>query len=492
MNDSKKKLTKRQRALLDQVAITESDFERYLQMFVRNRSTFGYSEWGHRGWKTHSYPSTVYMILKHLSHSTTIGLEATKTIDYLMIDIDNHNPSEKVPSPEFRARQVINAFAVDGLIYRSSDSGGLRILYFLDRKYRCEEVRRLAERVLLSSGITLKPGLCEIMAGGKYDRLPFGDGSVLVDSNTLEPDYNLSLAGRIAAAWNVYGGERLSLDETSVNRKDAKAHGPSEWTKGVLTSMDIGLQPEDTTGDVCYRIALYLYTAKHWLEQEITDYLINWLTDKHNGNSRSTNEGRSDDLVRRIRATVETIVHGDVKFFQFIPQRPVEPLDLDDVRFITNQFSTYKTQIQVFSLLSYVKANGREASVTLASKLRKENNNNHLPSIKNVADNQQFWICEIPSTVFKKLDGFPKDSYKKVLTSLTDAGLVKVIRGCDQQRHLCATFAVRCAFGNSGICVSSLDEGLCQLMTDRELGKRYGRSYGSKIKSARILLRDAS
>jgi len=344
--------------------------------------------------------------------------------------------------------------------------------------YGKKSVYEFAHGKLADAGIRIKPGLIEIMATDKGDRLAFGEGSFLVDPHTFEPLYQIHLSGMIDHAWNLYSGTKLLIEEHLV-RPSKPPQTERTFSEIVADLLESGLPPDMTTNAALMKLGWDLICRRRFSREEAARYLKSWIRSKHNGNSRRFNSGKIDDLDSHIERVVRSCDREKSKFKSHKPKKPIKRLTIGDVERITTVFSDYRAQLAAFSLLEHIKTSGvlRDCIDCSDTKgMREDNRGNY-----SVLGFLQSWECEIPYGRFIQLDGFDKTHPVKTRKLLKDNGLIKLHKEEDRSRHKCKAYLVFFTFDEKSDEVISLDEALLRIRSESDLKRDYGRYRSARI-----------
>jgi len=471
---------------LAELGINEESYAQYKQMFCLNRNESGYLDWGPGGWRTSGYRWWDGLILQHLLHERTVGLFPASRINYLMFDIDNHDP-ENLPSPESRARAIIDVFDADPLVYTSSDSGGLRVCYFLEGFYKRDDVLIWAQKQLEDAGMPLRSGYIEIMATKKADRLPFGEGSYIVDTFNCEPRYELTLKQMIDEAWEVYDSERLGIPTSHANR-DRCSTGTGEFSIDVRELLEEGLPDSTATNEALLKLNYHYMGTCGYSAESSACALKSWIREHHNGNSNRVNDGKLDEVDDQIERITASFDISKTNFKGHKISSEHKHLRLSDVNVILDKFSGYRDQLAVFSLLEYVKNWGKlssEEAEPSKGSAQASPSVTQDSSISNlyVVSFLQEWVCEIPYKTFQRLPGFNRRYPKKTVDLLTGADVIKLWKKEDRKANKCRTYKVFFNFDGDSQEVVSLDQALQILKAKTQLKDEYGRYRSEQIKS---------
>ncbi|MSS71298.1 MAG: hypothetical protein EXS64_07395, partial [Candidatus Latescibacteria bacterium] len=172
MNDElkrQKRTEARQRRIakkLTEMGLTAEDFELYKKLFV-----FGWRRWIRRKieWKdwvtVDRFPLNDETILSHLLRKEWVGSMPPFRggwIQVLIVDLDCHQ-ARAARSLRKRLAVVLKAFEPsEPFLIQSSASGGVHVVYLLDRPRRCAEVLRVATEMIEGAGGTVKDGHIEL------------------------------------------------------------------------------------------------------------------------------------------------------------------------------------------------------------------------------------------------------------------------------------------------------------------------------------------
>lgn len=468
---------------LEELCITEKEFKTYLELLcgcrLRNSYALLDNEWHERKGKW--WPG---LIKQHLLGERTVALRFNLAVNILILDLDNHGPCI-TDSVESRCRSIQAAFDAEALIYTSSDSGGLRMCYFLDQLYYKDDVALFAREKLEQAGMVIRSGIVEIRLGKTPDRLPFGKGSLLVDELTLNPQPELSLSAMIHAAESVKENHALSV-KAPVRHKPQNPTMSKEERFALAGYLErYGLPATVSTNDALLALNLRLMGQMLLQADEASEWMKDWIRRRHNGYSRRVNTGRLKELDARIDRIVAGFKPTKFKGNRTKETKSDGQLSLGDVEQLCNSIEDQKVLRAAFSLLEYVKSRGKLVDPSELSEDRK------LPALPTSICNyivvgfQQVWRCEIPYTMLQKLDGFGKQQPNRMLRRLQSIGLVKPWLHHSREHHKAKTYLISFTFDNSTRPVSGVYEGLGLLFSTKELNRRFSRVFVSKIERER-------
>ncbi|HPD60853.1 MAG TPA: hypothetical protein PKV48_03725 [Thermodesulfobacteriota bacterium] len=171
---------------LQQLGISEQEFDFYCETFVESGSMYRIkepgSEWIIPKRNGRNIPLSRNVIAYHLLGKYWISTFSFQITSHLCLDLDQ--------SPSFvrNYNAIMKWLRTPPLVFQSSASKGLHIYIFLDFKIRSEKLFKITRHVLESKGVWVHPGACEIFpAENKSLRLPLGAESILRHPQTLRP-----------------------------------------------------------------------------------------------------------------------------------------------------------------------------------------------------------------------------------------------------------------------------------------------------------------
>ena len=479
------RLSKQSQTMMEELQLTYLQFQNYRLMFTDNRCVRPYYELrigrntNRLRWACLDYHWSPKMLLQHLKGERVLALKPKPFLRYLMIDIDNHGRASV--SVEERARMVLASFDGSPLIYTSSVSGGLRVVYFLDKAYHVSQIEAFARAALTSNGVTITPGSVELCVDVESDRLPFGNGSYVVDPCTLDPIYDLSKGGQIDFAYSVYQKDNLVLPTEYCDYR-VENKSTREFFTNTERLIREGLCLEVSTNEALWRIIDYLYRKFDIDRAKIEEFVLCWLHECHNGCSDSINMGDFAKNERRISEMLKRFDSNRIRSYGGYFTKSAETLSLKDIAAIVELSSDYKTQLRLYGLFGFAKANGiRVPSIECAQSLLDGSPATLLVSSTDNDRPTEIWICTIPSYVWKDRLGFAASAYSAQRKALEDLNVVALVYEGSHERKRCACYAIKFHFDDSEPLVSCLDDGLVQLFSRTELKQRYGAYRARKL-----------
>ncbi|MGB7062820.1 MAG: hypothetical protein WBF13_10785 [Candidatus Zixiibacteriota bacterium] len=454
-------------ARMKELGIDKIDYERYEEMFLRSREGGHFIILTDGRWSEVKHPWSKGQILRHLTGERTIGLFPAAYIDYLMLDIDNHDNQDE-GSLQPRVKAIVGAIEGDPLIYQSSSSGGIRICFFLPEPVAREVLLRGCKDYFQQKNVVVKPGWIEVMTGRKGDRLPFGQGSYLVDPFTLEPIYHLTLTETILKSHDVFEHHLMVLpfdcqSQAQISVPDSQGDGV--YSRIVTRLLEDGLYPEIDTNDALMKLSWDLIVRQGCPKPEAERFLVNWIQHKHNGLSNRTNSGRVDDIFAQIGRIVRRTDRNKARYSGSKYARREKRLSLSDVRKILALAENPKIWLVLFSLLEYCLNFRKEYSGRTGT--GNKISNSYVSENPNVTYGPGFqgeFYCEIAKKTLQHLPGFDKANPQIMMREVLGLGVLSLKKEAHAQSHSCRHYWVHFRFNEEDpVKVVSLEEGLAKL-----------------------------
>ncbi|MCX6833666.1 MAG: hypothetical protein NTW07_00790, partial [candidate division Zixibacteria bacterium] len=153
---------------------------------------------------------------------------------------------------EETVRLATRALPGEPLVYQSSISSGIRMIWFLKSRVSRNALFLWTEKALTKAGVAVQSGKCEVRLGEVPDRLPFGLHSMLLDSITLDPQYDLTLSQTLRIA--VEHRRHYAIEPpTLLPSSSGSAKG--EYRRLVTSCLSSGLPPDISTNDCLKALA---------------------------------------------------------------------------------------------------------------------------------------------------------------------------------------------------------------------------------------------
>ncbi len=431
----------------------------FLELFLSCRDLGCYYVKVPTGWRCVRRAWTRRIVFDHLTGQAVIGIPPGVGYDLLIFDIDNKgDQSESVDS---RVRRVMRLFDAEPLICTSSESGGMRVCYFLERVYFRDDIYDFARQRLLNANVQVKSGYIEIMATRKNDRLPFGKGSFVVDPATLDPLYELSLKGMIRHAQSIKNRSQLSIVGISRHR-ELRNLGKGDFGVTVEFLEDYGLPFGISTNEALLLLNRKQQGVLRRTPAEAARWLKSWIRKHHNGRSNRISNGEWQDVDDQIDRIVSSFDPSKYSRQNLTSITLSLRLTIRDIETLLAAGFDSKLLRAAFSLLEWVKNRG-----TLVLSIDRDDSEDSTGYVRDclirnnyLAQLSQVWLCQIPKGAMRQFSGFKKSNPAETLKRLIDRGLIELEREYNHAQHRCRTYLVFFTFVQESQEVVSLDEAL--------------------------------
>ncbi len=379
--------------LLKKAGISKEDFEFYVHQFASNRHPYlvpyGKHEW--RRGKGDGITDT--QIAKHLAETSRYGVTGGEYTDYFVIDIDIKDPTKAGKRDFYRRMEIARELFPAGLLIQSSSSGGVHLYQFLLEPVLLDDLIQLVSIRLHFRGIQAQAGKYEIDKLKHGLRLPLGKDSYILDPDTLlrstnskhEDIFRIQYTVDRLLLLEVFNTEEIRYKEeqnkasistplfsssTPISTDEAaKAASTPKSTKKNQRFIEFceyylknGLEEFGTRYYITTRLIIYAFTYLKYDEEEVYDFVSDWLARKNNGYSKDWNKNAENVL---------KILSHQVRYFARRRNGQRRGLSEKEVRLIIEQEElTYDEQAWLFDLFSFIKghSNGRR-KINLSSKL---------------------------------------------------------------------------------------------------------------------------
>ena len=295
---TQKRLSREKR--LERLGITESEFSNYKSLFLNSRIPRGFSERMPDGsWPKNPWKWDDPLILRHLCGEKTLAIQFGDKVNQLVIDIDCKLGRDR-ESAEETTIDILHKFPGEPLIYQSSDSGGIRLWYFLSKVVSRTVAMKKTSNLLSSVGIEVRAGLCEVRLGKSPDRLPFGLFSMLLDHINLEPIFHLTLSETLRIA--VKHRLCFSLDprDLGITTSEKVDNRNKNYREIIEMCLEKGLTQEHTTNECLEKLAWHGRVQLKMSDQELIRWLCRWISECHNDQSNRVNAGKISDVFSQV------------------------------------------------------------------------------------------------------------------------------------------------------------------------------------------------
>ena len=336
---------------LEQLCITDAEFELYKDLFLKCRKRNTYAELRlDRSWPQFKHCWKGDLILRHLCGVTCVAIPFAYQVNQIVLDIDFKSGRAWAEVADV-VKLATLAIPGEPVVYRSSESGGVRMIWFLTGTVNRAGLREWTAGRLRQAGIVVASGKCEVRLGEEPDRLPFGRESMLLDPITLEPRLELDLSTTLSI---VKKHRTHFASDPPVVRSGSTAKTGYDHKKLVETCLSSGLPPDVTTNECLMQLAWHFRVREGLEKDEINCRLRSWITKHHNGNSERINNGRIDAVYNQIDRIVD-----ELQASKGTRRAPLIHTDLtkEELTRLLDLPVNFKTASGLFRLLRFSKAN---------------------------------------------------------------------------------------------------------------------------------------
>jgi hypothetical protein len=516
---------------LVRLGLSPNDLGFFVERFVGHPWEFGSRRVGDGdgGWRLFSrYPLTARDLVRHLAGERWVATGARRDpkgsghiASYFVADIDHTGDFADLFD---RFDRVVAAFGRPTLVFRSSESGGLHVYWFLTGPVDLHRLRPphnggLLRTLLAAHGLPEAGGRVELFPRGSYRRhgvqarlrLPFGAQCRLLDPEELV-QVNGSAASDLLHVRELFDAKEprlVSIDDlasrlTSTPRRAfpraVRGH-PPRLIKG--TGVDVArLEALGLTGAGQMHAAMFSYgiylRGQGLTESEVRATLHDRLEQWHNGVSSTYNRSRSD-----AHAEVDQIV-TDLFAVERRPRDwvPLPGLSETEVRWIVEgtrataalvdpktgellarspEASRYKLQLFLFHVYNqakqFVLTEARESYGVTGS----------VYAMRAVwpDPNMPEFVVPRPYYLVDKMRGVSRSAYPALKRAAEAAGLLTPERPPSAALHRAETCRVRldfCALSRPRLLFPSLADGLARVLSHEEIRELYTSHHARVIR----------
>nr|MBC8193412.1 hypothetical protein [FCB group bacterium] len=309
------------------------------------------------------YPIQYDDVLDHLKGKNWVSVEQRDFSPLFCIDID-------FKAKNFKKRYLdMVEILPNPLVVRSSESRGLHLYYFITNKASKRSIHESVKFLMASNGLMEKPGKYEIFPGvTTFLRLPFGEGSFLVDPITLE-SLNLDLyetIGRVMDHPRIELPPRAPKTKIIIHRKKS-SEGTSDRIYRAKGLLENGITELGTRNISLLLLVQYFMLDLKYTSSETESLILDWLDSFQHESEDWLNNPKS--VTSQVTSMVKRF--DEIKYSSTHFKR--DPLSLQDVQNIISYFEdqqpwgaeVYRQQHFIFDLLSWY-ASQDQAEVDLA------------------------------------------------------------------------------------------------------------------------------
>jgi len=523
----------------DEEAIAElgigvPDFLFFRLMFVGSPWTYATKRVTDRDWSLRrGQPLSAPLLIEHLRGARWVATGAKKiarthhfVTNWLAFDLDFGGD---VADLYRRYDGVLSAFGRPGLVFRSSDSGGLHLYYFLDDLVHLHQLRKpdgdgAVRRILRTVGLDEVSGQVEVYPRGNYLmrgmgnrlRLPFGAGSMLLDQESLLPAVtpwraleDLKFVRRQFTDGKIEPLESAALLERawapSEPRKPRRRSGHraadddiARREEYVARLQAVGLTERNEFNRAVSALAFDGFWSGA-TEDATTASIVEWLERGfHNGLS-DTYSADSEGAIQEVRDVVTRI------FKRHRPSvwGPVPALTESEVRFLLEAtggnvlsdpatgevLNRFKVQRFAFELQrrakQYVLTTGGQAWSRSMCDIGAESGLGTLRNLWPDPGSDEF-IVACPYALRVSLPLVSEKTVGACWNAVKDAGLFRLHQASAWPKPSCERYRVRLGFSENERHFDSLDIAVRALLEPADIRRLYTRSHARRVLAATV------
>jgi hypothetical protein len=520
-------------AKLVRLGLSATDLGFLIERFVGHPWDFGVRRVGDddAGWRMlRRFPLTARDLVRHLGGERWVATGARRDpnsrrhiADYFAADIDNNGDARDVLG---RFDRVVQALGPPTLVFRSSDSGGLHVYWFLTEPadlHRLRPPRKggLVRALLAAHGESEAAGRVELFPRGSYRlygpqtrlRLPFGAQSRLLDPTDLlpltpRPAHDLVYVRELFEAKEPelvsvedLGSRLVSAPRPARTRPiRARAHTLIRGTGVDVARLEaLGLERPGQMHEAMFSYGIYLRRQGR-SESDVRALLHDRLEWWHNGVSLTYNRSPDaahaevDQIVTDLFAVerrahdwvalpglseteVRRIVEGTLSLATLVDPETGELLARSP------QASRYKLQLYLFHVYDqakqYVLTQARDSYDATGS----------------VDMSRAVWpdtsgpefVVPRPYYLVDKMRGISRESYRALKRAADATGLVVPMRPPNAALHRAESCRVRldfCPLSRPRAVFTSLPDGLARVLSRDEIATLYTAHHRRVIRHA--------
>ncbi|MGA2624225.1 MAG: hypothetical protein ABSF91_10260 [Bacteroidota bacterium] len=464
---------------LNRIGLTEREFKLYYKRFVKAGTRYWtderHDEREQARWRQKkrlgktpaldiNIPLNEYEVVKHLAGEFHVAKQMSGKNDFFVIDLDSHKDNGTPIEERYRA--VIQIFGLP-MVFRSSESGGLHLYYFLEKPmWRPSIWASIEEIIRYNPKLRPKPGNIEYFPGTiDHLRLPLGKGSMLLDPNSLFP-MGLNLKQSI---WYVAKHRReATIDFKKRIAELALSAGPVPISSPPRSrpSTKYSILPPSQTKSQLVHEPIAEYGTRNQVQMKHIRKCIDELGlsaeetfseiwDSYYDpimNHKSKDLTNPKQLQVELKAAIQNWVGKRLKGSKGRSSIRSAPLSVEDVKhllFLTNPLKSAEKYGReshnmvkfLFRLFAHFKASGAT-------------------------------VLPISFNMLAKMGS--KVTARRYKDYCLQNGILTLVEGGSWRMHQCCKYQLNYIFVE-GTTVSSLEEGICKLFTGSELFRSYER-----------------
>lgn len=245
-----------------------------------------------------------------------------RVTDQLVLDLDVHS-IEAAATIRDRYARIVNLACASPMVFRSSMSGGLQLIWWLSRWWVLRDLHEYARQRLSSAGVRVKTGEVEIFPNERgHIRMPLGAHGAMLDPRKLEPieEPLVNIFRRNKVGRKEHVAHEYVLGKPGSGPPSIGDH-PTPQDCGTLPSetapmravqgdhaedarvYEQGLSEENSRFHSLPRLVRHAYFQRGYQDEKpLVSHLLEWLEQNHNGcsNRYLTNPEQVEADIRRV------------------------------------------------------------------------------------------------------------------------------------------------------------------------------------------------
>lgn len=306
-------------------------------------------------WKEIKRPVQNREILSHFKGNYYVGFISRQTpVEWLCFDLDTHTEMTRA-NLIYRKDRIFERFGIPHLISRTT-SGGLHLIYFLNRKHDPREIRSV-----IVQSIRLTKGEIELYPSNNGMRLLGGKKCPLVDSDLkILADTPQKVENYFRSVWEY--SERIVLSELANNDSQISRSTPAKFQHEIQELLKTGLTAPSTRNDSLLKLNFYYQTYLNYSPEQSEKAMNDWISTKHNEFSKDwkRNPEQVKKQIHSIASSYDRNKINKVKYFpvELLKESNREKINEIALKIAKNvDLELYKVEAFLYDLFAYCKAN---------------------------------------------------------------------------------------------------------------------------------------
>ncbi|MBN4057079.1 hypothetical protein JYU19_02085 [bacterium AH-315-J21] len=476
---------------LQLLGITIEIYREYRKLFLEDRDKSCHYRLKGKKWSKMPFSWNDTIILKHLCGELTIGIPFHDRVKTIMLDIDCHGGSSRGSAINVarRAIESIPAILGEPIVYQSSDSGGIRIVWFLDGYCNREKLRKRVEDFLKEGSVAVVSGICEVRMSRANDRIPFGCNSMLLDPTTFEPCYRLNLSETIQQV-SMHRANTVVI-RSQLGGTLCELNGNHDYTNHELL-LRYGLPVDVSTNECLLPLARYFKSQQGMSDDEVRNALRNWISRRHNGNSDAVNNGKINETYLQIDRIVKYMKVPQMTRNSKMQRTGLSESEVHELlgipgsyRFLSSLFSILTTAkgecLKKKSSKSVARVDSPKAKEYSTNKCGRKSTQNI--AVTNGAENPCPVHIDLGKNLLRRFKVPRSENTSFFLRDLESFGLIALKRRAYQMEHKSTQYWINFPFDLSSIInYTDFESAIWNVMGYDEIRSRFSPHYATKLK----------